>query len=108
MKLKIAVFALLVVLFAPTAGSHAQDHLPLIILANDDLWAFDGTALTNLTYNGPITEAALSPDGTKLAYTAWSPISVDAVERTGGIGGGPLPADVLVLKVMQFYAARRS
>jgi len=87
------------VLFAPTTESHAQDNLPLIILANYDLWAFDGTALTNLTYNGHITEAALSPDGTKIAYTAWSPISVDAFERTGGIGGGPLPADVLVLNL---------
>ncbi len=86
-------------LLPPAAPSHAQGEQPLVILMNYDLWTYDGTALTNVTNDGHITEAALSPDGTKIAYVNWSPLSVDAWERTGGFGGGPLPADITVLDI---------
>lgn len=100
MRLKIGVLTLLALLLVQPISLHAQPNPPLILLANYDLWAFDGTTLNNLTHNGHILQAAFSPDGTKIAYLAWSPITVEAVARSGGIGGGPLPADILVLDLV--------
>jgi len=105
MKLKLALFALLTALLTALlaglpvlpAAVTAQEPSPLILLTQLDLWAFDGAALTNLPQNGHILQAALSPEGTRIAYMAWSPMTIEAVERSGGIGGGPLPADIYVL-----------
>lgn len=97
MKTKIVLLVLLMAGSLLPGAAHAQGLQPVVVLSDWDLWLVDGTSLTNLTRSGHVMEAALSPDGTRIAYVVWSPISVEAVERSGGLGGGPLPADVAVL-----------
>ncbi len=101
MKLKRIVSVLLAALLVlpGAAVSQAQEQPPLIILADNDLWTVDGTSLTNVTHDGHIQGAALSPDGTRIAYRNWSPISVEAVERVGAPGGGSPPSDITVLNL---------
>ncbi|NDJ78417.1 MAG: hypothetical protein GYB65_19380 [Chloroflexi bacterium] len=103
MKVRLVFAVLLIAVLLPVqwgAPAHAQPpETPLIILSGYDVFLAspqDGT-LTPLVMDRHVLGIALSPDGARLAYTAWAPISIEAVERTGGIGGGPLPADIHVL-----------
>lgn len=75
-----------------------QTGLPLVALINGDLWTWHegDKALTRLTTDAQVQEMALSPDGTRLAYTAWAQLTQDAVKREGGIAGGALPSDVWI------------
>jgi len=98
MKFKLGLIILLAALLAHPGLSQAQNNFtPIILLLNSDLWSYDGETLQNITNDGHITDAVLSPDGTQIAYVTLSPISVEAVEHTGGIGGGPLPSDIKVM-----------
>jgi hypothetical protein len=81
-----------------SAARAQQTGQPLVALINGDLWSWHegDTALTRLTTDAQVQEMALSPDGTRLAYTAWASITQDAVKREGGIAGGALPSDVWI------------
>lgn len=99
MKRIALVLVLSVAFFIPPGASQGQATAPLILLADNDLWLVEGTTITGLTSGRHIYGAALSPDGTRIAYNTHSQISIEAVERTGGLGGGPLPADIMILDV---------
>jgi hypothetical protein len=94
---KIAWLLVCLAIVSSTARAQ-QTGLPLVALINGDLWARreGDTALTRLTTDAQVLEMALSPDGTRLAYTAWTSITQDAVKRVGGIAGGALPSDVWI------------
>ncbi|MCB9453986.1 MAG: PD40 domain-containing protein [Anaerolineaceae bacterium] len=99
----------LCVLAVPVA---AQSDPPLLILASGDLWAWDETThvLRPLTTGGSHFTPVLSPDGGRVAYTAYPDIVVDALQRVGGIGGGPLPKDIWVLDMpdgVNFHVAQQ-
>jgi hypothetical protein len=92
----------LLLLFGLVAGvTQAQDNQPspLIMLINGDFFAWNegGPAPERLTNWGYNFRPVLSPDGAFMAYMGWSPITVDAIRRSGGIAGGELPGDVKVL-----------
>lgn len=84
------------------AGASAQADLPetpLIIYADRGLYAWtpeQGTP-SLLVSNSYFLTPAVSPDATEIAYTTYAPLTVDALERTGGIGGGTLPTDIWLL-----------
>jgi len=82
-------------------GARAQvDTAPIIVLNEGDLWKWDGSGgLQQMTFWGYNQHPAMSPDGNQVAYMAWSPITVDAVQREGGIAGGEVPGDIKVLDV---------
>ena len=65
MKLKLIVLGVFAALFVliGTGISRAQNQQPPVILMNGDLWIVDGTTLTNVTNDGNICCAELSPDG---------------------------------------------
>ena len=97
MVLKRIIFVLLAAVFVFPGGAvtQAQDQPRLIVWADDELWLVEGTTLTNLTHTGDICCAALSPDGTQIAYRYWAP----------GMrirGDGTLPANIAVLNLMTF------
>lgn len=105
--LAIALLALLVVI--PAA---AQSNTPLIIQAGGDFWAWDEAtqALRPLTTGGSHFTPVLSPDGRRLAYTAYPDMVVTALKESGGIGGGPLPKDIWVLDMpdgVNFHIAQQ-
>lgn len=82
------------------AASHAQQSQPPVIgFSGGDLWTWTpaGDELAPLTQDAYVQAVALSPDGTRLAYLAWAPISIATVKQSGGIGGGPLPSDIGVI-----------
>jgi hypothetical protein len=79
-----------------------ETRAPVVMLINGDFWAWDEGSpnlrqLTNWRYNREFF--SLSPDGTRLAYVAWSPLSVDAFLQGHAGGSGELPGDIWVLDV---------
>ncbi|MBN1965441.1 MAG: SH3 domain-containing protein [Anaerolineae bacterium] len=87
--------------FSPAAAqpAAAQPAAPIVLLADNDLWLWSegGRALVPLTQDAHVLGVALSPDGRYLAYMAHAPLTIDALARTGGIGGGMLPSDIWVV-----------
>jgi hypothetical protein len=95
---KVAWLLVTCLVVVSSAARAQQTGLPLVALINGDLWAWreGDKALTRLTTDAQVQEISLSPDGTRLAYTAWAQITQDAVKREGGIAGGALPSDVWI------------
>ncbi len=96
-KLYFVALALLVML-AVAGAVHAQSGA-LVMLINGDFYAWNegDSAPRRLTTWGFNFRPDLSPDGSFLAYMSWSPMTVEAVRRSGGIGGGELPGDIQML-----------
>ncbi|MBI5670992.1 MAG: PD40 domain-containing protein [Chloroflexi bacterium] len=89
----------LLCLLVIAGAARAQDQTSaLIMLINGDFYAWreGDPAPQRLTTWGYNFRPALSPDGNFLAYMAWSPITVEAIRRSGGIAGGELPGDIRV------------
>lgn len=88
--------------FGITAGALAQDRErpPLIAKVDSTLYRLHEGALLRFDACMPqdgsevIYRPFASPDGWRFAFLAYPPMVVDAIERSGGIGGGPLPADL--------------
>jgi hypothetical protein len=97
---RILIVAILSVLLtslpASTFAQAQPGGSPLVLLIDGDLWTLppSGGELTALTHMGHVSSAHMSPDGTRVAYLVSSPVTVDAIQRVGGIGGGPLPVDI--------------
>jgi hypothetical protein len=80
----------------------AQSELPetpLVALVDNNLygWTPGESALTQLTSTNYGLLPSVSPDATEIAYGVYAPITIDAVARTGGIGGGSMPSDIWLL-----------
>lgn len=99
------LFVTLVVLIALpiSAGlSSAQPpDAPLVFLLESDLWAWHGpgSSLIQLTQDLHVTGGEVSPDGSRLSFSALSPVTVDALERVGFFSG-TWPADIGVLDLL--------
>src|SRR5687767_2527522 len=90
-------------------SAHAQQKLnPPIIMADGagDLWAWDGINLSKRTTRSHNGEPVMSPDGKKIAFNALATITVNEINRSGGIGGGGLPSDIWVLDIATNRAER--
>ncbi len=88
--------------FAQAAGP------ALVMNIRGDLWAWAGPGAkvqqrTNWGYN---KNPVLSPDGKRVAYKSTAQVAVDAIRRSGGIGGGDLPANIWILDVATNNAIR--
>jgi hypothetical protein len=96
---KVVAVMILVMLMACPALIHAQ-QAPLVFLVDQDLWTWSSgdQALTPLTSSAYVREAVLSPDGTRLAATVLSPVTIDAVNRVGGFSGY-WPVDIVIVKI---------
>jgi hypothetical protein len=80
----------------------AQDEpSPIIVLHNGDLWMWNGAddGMRQMTFWGYNQQPIMSPVGTHVAYMAWAQVTVDAIEREGGIAGGEVPGDIKILDV---------
>ncbi len=91
---------LLALVGAGAAGAQAAlPETPLVLLVDNNLYAWtpEQAAPTMLTMNGFIEPPSVSPDGTEIAYAAYAPLTIDAIQRVGGIGGGSMPADIWVM-----------
>lgn len=98
------IYSLIIVLLAgllAVSPAAAQSNTPLILLSHGSFWAWDETTnvLRPLTPDGSHFTPVLSPDGRRIAYTAYPDMVVTALEESGGIGGGPLPKDIWVLDI---------
>jgi hypothetical protein len=102
-KFFVKTHVLIVMILIFVAGIvRAEDDIdPIIILNEGDLWQWNGSGngLEQMTFWGYNQQPVLSPDGKRVAYMAWSPITVDALQREGAIGGGEVPGDIKVLDV---------
>lgn len=92
---------LLISVLLAAGNARAQDNpAPIIILNDGDLWEWDmSSGMKQMTFWGYNQQPVMSPDGTQLAYMAWSPITVEAIEREGGIAGGEVPGDIKMYDV---------
>lgn len=83
--------------------ARAQDttDAPIILWLNGDLWAYRAGAaeLEQLTDFGTVENPVISPDATRIAFTAFSPLTKDAIAQSGGFGGGVAPNDVWLLTI---------
>lgn len=85
--------------FIPLETASAQAATsPIYLLKNGDIWRWsEAGGLVLLTQNAHIQDAAPAPAGARLAARVQAPISISALAQTGGIGGGPLPADIALI-----------
>jgi hypothetical protein len=99
---RVRPFIVFLIVMCMAAGmARAQsDTSPIIILNDGDLWEWDiAGGMKQMTFWGYNQEPVMSPDGKQVAYMAWSPITVEAIEREGGIAGGEVPGDIKILDV---------
>jgi hypothetical protein len=93
---------LIVCLFSFAWAASAQDDTPPIIVLNDgDLWMWNGAdnGMQQMTFWGYNQQPVMSPDGQHVAYMAWAQVTVDAIEREGGIAGGEVPGDIRMMDI---------
>jgi hypothetical protein len=102
------LFVLLFVLILAAVPASAQFETPLIVAYNGQLWALqlDVSSIVPfetcpITVEEPLVShydgaLALSPDGTMLAYNVQPAFVTEAIERSGGIGGGELPSNIVL------------
>jgi len=87
--------------FVGVMVAHAQEQsFPLILLVDGDFWTWDaGTGdFTQLTTQGHVNTPVVSPDGTYFAYTRSAQITLDAIERVGGMSGAH-PSDIWLFEI---------
>jgi hypothetical protein len=94
--LKRAIIILfLLVSILPTV--HAQsDEAPIFILSAHVLWTWADNSFTPVT---DIWDAEMSPDGTQLAVTVRSPITIEAMNREGLYVATPGPTDIRIIDI---------
>lgn len=106
MHRKLITLALAACLFAALPGvrtTRAQSDNPaadlVVFVQGGNLWVWNVATGESqpITLNTQIRGIAVSPAGGAVAVLDWAPISYDAVERVGGIGGGPLPSDISLI-----------
>jgi hypothetical protein len=97
---KYAVLMILIVLVVCPVHAQQPPETPMIFLVDQDVWTWSSgaPALTPLTQDASILESAISPDGTRLAGLALSPLTVDALNRVGGFSGY-WPVDIFQIDI---------
>ncbi|MCZ7546936.1 MAG: hypothetical protein M5R40_26970 [Anaerolineae bacterium] len=102
MKRQTISVAFLAVVLALAVGTSAgaQEEAPAILLIDGDLWSWlpPNGALRQLTTWGYNHEPVISPDGSRIAYNSAAEITVAAIEREGGIGGGATPSNIWLME----------
>jgi hypothetical protein len=104
MRRKLQILLWIVGALLWNGSSHAQESMPLIFWAQGDLWAWAETtqSVTQLTADGTISGATLSPDGTSIAYRSLSAISragLEGLQADGAIADFDLPSDIIILSL---------
>jgi hypothetical protein len=101
MKRILGLILLILILVAGGVQAQTDDSAPLFMLIDNHLWSWtiESDAPQPVTDRGSIFHLSLSPDGTRLAYMGFADLTIDALQRTGGIGGGALPSDIWVLDI---------
>jgi hypothetical protein len=102
MRRTLQILLLIVAALLSNSSSYAQESKPLIFWAQGDLWAWTEAtqSVTQLTADGTISGATLSPDGTSIAYRSLSAISrmgLDGLQADGAIANFDLPTDIILL-----------
>ena len=98
------LLVLLLSLLAPFAANRPpaqarQADAPLVILLNGDLWQWTpGGELQQLTTWGYNQRPVLSPDGSRVAYTSWAEVAVEAL-ASGQELPGTVPSNIWLLDV---------
>lgn len=92
------IAALLLALLITTASAQGVE-VPLVFVLEGDLYRwYEGDTtfyqLSNWRFND---EASVSPDGSKVAYHSYARVTVEAINRTGGFGGGKGPGNIWVI-----------
>lgn len=97
--LSILIFLLL---FTLPFGVLAQtDDSPLFMIIDNQLWSWtpDDAAPQRVTDRPSVDDMVVSPDGTQLAFVGMADLTVEAIQRTGGFGGGGTPTDIWLLDI---------
>ncbi len=103
-RLWIAIFALAVVTTGVVTAQPA-DTAPVFLWVRGDLWRYDPMLAaqppTQITQVGTISSPVISPDAARIAYSAASPVSLEALSRiqigVGAVAEFVLPQDIYLL-----------
>jgi hypothetical protein len=92
------IVALLLTMIISSASAQPAE-LPLVVVMKGDLyrWYEGDTSLYGLSNWGYNDEATVSPDGSLVAYHSYARVTVEAIQRTGGFGGGKGPGNIWVI-----------
>jgi hypothetical protein len=92
------IVALFLTMIISTASAQPAE-LPLVVVMKGDLyrWYEGDTSLYQLSNWGYNDEASVSPDGSLVAYHSYARVTVEAIQRTGGFGGGKGPGNIWVI-----------
>jgi hypothetical protein len=99
---RLVLIVWLLSLGAAAVAVGAQPQTPLVFWARGDLWTWSeaDASAQPLTADGTVSDAALSPDGMRLAYRVLSPVSrasLNQVESAGFIADYELPTDIWLI-----------
>ncbi|MCC7447187.1 MAG: PD40 domain-containing protein [Anaerolineae bacterium] len=105
---KAIAFLIVCVLLIGNLPVSAQPSAPLILNVRGDLWAWGGPgqALQRRTNWGYNKEPIISPLGNQFAYKSTATVAVEVIKRSGGLGGGDLPANIWVMDIASTNATR--
>lgn len=90
------------------AQQTVPQNAPLLLLSAGDLWTWTAkqgklARRTNWGYNNvPV----VAPDARQIAYKSTATVAVDAIKKSGGMGGGELPSNIWLMDIASGNALR--
>jgi hypothetical protein len=100
MKRHVYILICLLFLSLPAWAQSSGDSGPVYLLNGGEIWQMQDGTPVRLTDFETVNHVSLSPDGTRIAFTAFADMTENAIRESGGYGGGVLPNDLWMLDLI--------
>src|SRR5258706_13109526 len=91
-----AIIAALLLIIGRSVVAAQQTNGTVLLQIRGDLWSWGGSQVQRRTNWGYNQVPVLAPDSKSIAYKSTAQLAVDAIKRTGPIGGD-LPANLWLM-----------